>query len=65
MTVDESDKIDFDKDNMMLLDAGLSFNSPYPLVLHPCRKVDLIISFDWSDRGKDENWPFGVNIMKI
>ncbi|XP_071144909.1 cytosolic phospholipase A2-like [Mytilus edulis] len=43
---------------MLLIDAGLAFNSPYPLVLHPSRKVDVILSFDFSHRGKDTNWPF-------
>ncbi|PIO29713.1 hypothetical protein AB205_0068880, partial [Aquarana catesbeiana] len=31
-----------------LVDAGLEINTPYPLVLPPHRKVDLILSFDFS-----------------
>ncbi|VDI19540.1 Hypothetical predicted protein [Mytilus galloprovincialis] len=58
MNNDVTDEIDFNNDYMMLVDAGLSFNSPYPLVLHGERKVDIIISFDWSDRGEDTYWPF-------
>lgn len=34
---------------MMLTDAGIMFNSPYPMVLHPARDVDLILSFELSD----------------
>ncbi|XP_068089360.1 cytosolic phospholipase A2 gamma-like [Hyperolius riggenbachi] len=33
---------------MCLVDAGLFINIPYPLMLHPYRKVDLILSFDFS-----------------
>lgn len=54
--------IDSEKKEMMLVDAGISFNSPYPAILHPARKVDVIISFDFSDRGEDKNCPFEVNI---
>ncbi|XP_060078629.1 cytosolic phospholipase A2-like [Ylistrum balloti] len=43
---------------MCLIDAGLAFNSPYPLILRPDRQVDLILSFEFSDRGKDDNQPF-------
>lgn len=38
----------FDKEQIHLIDAGLEINSPYPLVLRPYRKVDLILSFDFS-----------------
>ncbi|OPL21424.1 hypothetical protein AM593_04792, partial [Mytilus galloprovincialis] len=40
--------IDETKQNMTLADAGTVCNSPYPLVLHPARHVDVIISFDFS-----------------
>ncbi|XP_052097953.1 cytosolic phospholipase A2-like isoform X2 [Mytilus californianus] len=53
-----TDLIDFKEDFMMLVDAGLAFNSPYPTVLHPSRKVDVILSFDFSYRGTDSEWPF-------
>ncbi|XP_077323549.1 cytosolic phospholipase A2 gamma-like isoform X1 [Lithobates pipiens] len=38
----------FYKKKISLIDAGLEINSPYPLVLPPHRKVDLILSFDFS-----------------
>lgn len=47
----------------MLVDAGIAFNSPYPSVLHPSRNVDIIISFDFSDRGDDAALPFKVSIV--
>lgn len=50
--------VDLGKKEMMLVDAGIAFNSPYPAVLHPARKVDVILSFDFSDRGEDKKWPF-------
>ncbi|VDH95995.1 Hypothetical predicted protein, partial [Mytilus galloprovincialis] len=43
---------------LCLIDAGLAFNSPYPLLLRPGRDVDLILSFDFTDRKKDSNDPF-------
>ncbi|CAG2198331.1 CPLA2 [Mytilus edulis] len=51
-------KDSFHAPGMMLIDAGLACNSPYPLVLHPSRQVDIIISFDFSNRDDDDNWPF-------
>uniref|UniRef100_A0A8C7K054 Cytosolic phospholipase A2 zeta n=1 Tax=Oncorhynchus kisutch TaxID=8019 RepID=A0A8C7K054_ONCKI len=36
------------KDKIHLVDAGLKINSPYPPVLRTSRKVDLIISLDFS-----------------
>ncbi|XP_077323521.1 cytosolic phospholipase A2 gamma-like [Lithobates pipiens] len=38
----------FDKKHIHLIDAGLEINTPYPLMLRPHRKVDLILSFDFS-----------------
>ncbi|XP_058888679.1 cytosolic phospholipase A2 gamma-like [Acipenser ruthenus] len=37
-----------EKEKISLIDAGLLMNSAYPVVLHPKRKVDLILSFDFS-----------------
>ncbi|KAM8960656.1 cytosolic phospholipase A2 gamma [Pelodytes ibericus] len=34
---------------LYLIDAGLEINSAYPLMLPPHRKVDLILSFDFSE----------------
>ena len=45
---------------MFVCDAGLVFNSPYPLVLRKERQVDLILSFDYSAREKDDSPPFSV-----
>ncbi|XP_077323528.1 cytosolic phospholipase A2 gamma-like isoform X2 [Lithobates pipiens] len=43
---EDSDLVD--KELIHLVDAGLEINTPYPLVLPPLRKVDLILSFDFS-----------------
>ena len=34
--------------DLVLVDAGLAFNVPFPLVLHPQRKIDVIIALDAS-----------------
>ncbi|KAL3846625.1 hypothetical protein ACJMK2_017599 [Sinanodonta woodiana] len=44
--------------HMYLVDAGLAYNSPYPLVLRPQRHVDIILSFDFSGRPSDSTPPF-------
>ncbi|XP_072269858.1 cytosolic phospholipase A2 gamma-like isoform X2 [Pyxicephalus adspersus] len=36
------------KEHISLIDAGLDINTPYLLMLPPHRKVDLILSFDFS-----------------
>ncbi|XP_020624400.1 cytosolic phospholipase A2-like isoform X3 [Orbicella faveolata] len=41
-----------------LVDSGLVFNSPYPLLLRPQRDVDIFLSFDFSARDKDDESPF-------
>lgn len=43
---------------VFVVDAGLTFNSPYPTILRPQRKVDVILSFDFSARASDETQPF-------
>ncbi|XP_022328610.1 cytosolic phospholipase A2-like [Crassostrea virginica] len=43
---------------LYVVDGGLTFNSPYPLVLRPQREVDLILSFDFSARPSDTALPF-------
>ncbi|XP_064615815.1 cytosolic phospholipase A2-like [Liolophura sinensis] len=40
-----------------VVDAGLTFNSPYPVVLRKARGVDLILSFDFSGRPSDDAQP--------
>ncbi|GFR57447.1 phospholipase A2 [Elysia marginata] len=44
--------------HIYMVDAGLTFNSPYPLVLRPQRQVDIILSFDFSARSSDGHQPF-------
>uniref|UniRef100_A0A8C5Q8E4 PLA2c domain-containing protein n=1 Tax=Leptobrachium leishanense TaxID=445787 RepID=A0A8C5Q8E4_9ANUR len=39
----------FNKEYLHLIDAGLELNTAYPLMLMPHRKVDLILSFDFSE----------------
>ncbi|XP_030070614.1 cytosolic phospholipase A2 zeta [Microcaecilia unicolor] len=36
------------KENLYLVDGGISINSPFPLVLQPERDVDVILSFNYS-----------------
>lgn len=43
-----------------MVDAGLTFNSPFPLVLRPQRDIDVILSFDFSARPSDNTPPFKV-----
>ena len=45
---------------LYVVDGGLSFNSPFPLLLRPQRFVDLILSFDFSARPTDTSPPFKV-----
>ncbi|KAH3870520.1 cytosolic phospholipase A2-like isoform X2 [Dreissena polymorpha] len=44
--------------HLYVVDAGLTFNSPYPVVLRPQREVDIILSFDFSARPSDSSPPF-------
>ena len=46
--------------HLYVVDAGLTFNSPYPVVLRPQREVDIILSFDFSARPGDSSPPFKV-----
>ena len=48
---------------LYVVDGGLSFNSPFPLLLRPQRFVDLILSFDFSARPTDTSPPFKVRAM--
>ncbi|XP_032814459.1 cytosolic phospholipase A2 isoform X2 [Petromyzon marinus] len=41
-----------------VVDSGLTFNLPFPLVLRPQRGIDLILSFDFSARPSDCSRPF-------
>ncbi|XP_072536993.1 cytosolic phospholipase A2 [Salminus brasiliensis] len=59
---DEFDRIyeplDVKSKKIHIVDSGLTFNLPYPLILRPQRAVDLIISFDFSARPSDSSPPF-------
>ena len=48
--------------HLYMVDAGLTFNSPYPVVLRPQREVDIILSFDFSARPSDTTPPFKVSL---
>uniref|UniRef100_H2Z680 Phospholipase A2 n=1 Tax=Ciona savignyi TaxID=51511 RepID=H2Z680_CIOSA len=53
------------KKKVHLVDAGLTFNSPYPCILRPQRAVDLIISFDFSGRPQEVCEPFKKLNMEL
>lgn len=53
------------KKTVMLIDAGLAFNTPYPLLLRPERRCDVIISFDFSWRDEHDMMPFEVCLFVI
>uniref|UniRef100_A0A3Q3GUC2 Phospholipase A2 n=1 Tax=Labrus bergylta TaxID=56723 RepID=A0A3Q3GUC2_9LABR len=59
---DEFDRIyeplDVKSKKIHIVDSGLTYNLPYPLILRPQRTVDLIISFDFSARPSDSSPPF-------
>ncbi|XP_028588347.2 cytosolic phospholipase A2 isoform X1 [Podarcis muralis] len=59
---DEFDRImeplDVKSKKIHIVDSGLTFNLPYPIILRPQRGVDLIISFDFSARPSDSSPPF-------
>ena len=43
---------------LFIVDSGLAFNSPFPLLLRPQRAVDIYLSFDFSQRPTDSQMPF-------
>ena len=43
-----------------MADAGLIINTPYPVILRPERMCDIIISYDFYGREKDDMMPFEV-----
>ncbi|XP_015232132.1 PREDICTED: cytosolic phospholipase A2 [Cyprinodon variegatus] len=59
---DEFDRIyeplDVKSKKIHVVDSGLTYNLPYPLILRQQRGVDLIISFDFSARPSDSSPPF-------
>ncbi|KAM9468564.1 cytosolic phospholipase A2 isoform 2-T2 [Clarias gariepinus] len=50
--------LDVKSKKIHVVDSGLTFNLPYPLILRPQRGVDLIISFDFSAKPSDSSPPF-------
>lgn len=52
--------LDVKSKKIHVVDSGLTYNLPYPLILRPQRGVDLIISFDFSARPSDTSPPFKV-----
>lgn len=54
--------LDVKSKKIHVVDSGLTYNLPYPLILRPQRGVDLIISFDFSARPGDSSPPFKVII---
>ncbi|XP_048833479.1 cytosolic phospholipase A2-like [Brienomyrus brachyistius] len=50
--------LDPNSKKIYMVDSGLSFNLPYPLILRPQREVDLVISFDFTARPSDSSPPF-------
>ena len=48
------------QEEMLVVDAGLDFNSPFPPFLCSHRNVDVIISYDLSARDNDDVPPFKV-----
>lgn len=63
---DEFDRIyeplDVKSKKIHIVDSGLTYNLPYPLILRPQRGVNLIISFDFSARPSDSSPPFKVGV---
>ncbi|XP_078351051.1 cytosolic phospholipase A2-like [Oculina patagonica] len=55
---DAADELALTSSHIYLVDSGLVFNSPYPPLLRPERKVDVFISFDFSARKRDVEFPF-------
>jgi len=53
-----ADQLSLKAKRIYLVDSGLVFNSPYPLLLRPQRDVDIFLSFDFSARDKDNDSPF-------
>lgn len=62
---DTADQLSLKAKRIYLVDSGLVFNSPYPLLLRPQRDVDIFLSFDFSARDKDDDSPFQVNNLNI
>lgn len=60
VTADAADELTLNSRHIYLVNSGLVFNSPFPPLLRPQRKVDVFISFDFSIRKRDVEFPFEV-----
>ena len=60
VTADAADELALNSRHIYLVDSGLVFNSPFPPLLRPQCKVDVFISFDFSIRKRDVEFPFEV-----
>lgn len=58
--VETADESALTSSRIFLVDSGLVFNSPYPPLLRPERGVDVFLSFDFSVRKRDVEFPFEV-----
>ena len=58
---DTADQLALSAKHIYLVDSGLVFNSPFPPLLRLERNVDIFLSFDFSMREKDLEFPFQVN----
>jgi phospholipase A2 len=56
--------MDTDEKKIYLVDSGLSFNLPFPLMLRPQRGVQLYITMDFSHRLSDSSPPFRVRELR-
>ena len=68
-----SDQVDFkgykehmklESKKIYLVDSGLSFNFPFPIMLRPQRGILFYIAFDFSSRESDSTHPFRVALSK-
>ena len=57
---DATDHLTTKSKSIYLADSGLVFNSPFPLVIRPQRQCDILLSFDFSARDREEEMPFQV-----
>lgn len=48
---------------MCVVDSGIAFNSPFPPILRTDRGVELILSFDFSQKDGDDDPPFVVSTI--
>ncbi|XP_015775072.1 PREDICTED: cytosolic phospholipase A2-like [Acropora digitifera] len=55
---DTAEQLALSAKHIYLVDSGLVFNSPFPPLLRLERNVDIFLSFDFSMREKDLEFPF-------